>query len=198
MEEKLISKNELRKKVRKEIEAYTHFEIESMSRKLSSNLFSFLQKFQVIQKKLLVGAYAPMAGEPLWNIEFDSGNQIIFAFPFKEKEGEMLFAKAMLEDLVASSEFGSEIFVPKNKTEKVVPEILLMPGLAFTKSGERLGRGKGYFDRYLENYIGLKVGLCFEFQIKAFVPTDKNDKKCDWLITDKNIYKTNPETQGEI
>lgn len=198
MEEKLISKSELRKKVREEIENYTHLEIETMSRELSSNLFSFLQKFQVIQKKLLVGAFAPMAGEPLWNLGFNTGSQIVFAFPFKDQNEGMVFAKAGLEDLVASSEFGSEILVPKNKTEKVVPEILLMPGLAFTKSGERLGRGKGYFDRYLENYIGLKVGLCFEFQVKAFVPTDEHDKKCDWLITDKNIYKTNPETQGEI
>lgn len=198
MEEKLISKSELRKKVREEIETYTHAEIESMSRKLSSNLFSFLQKFQVIQEKLLVGAFAPMSGEPVWNLGINSGSQIVFAFPFKDQDGEMVFAKAKLEDLVVSTEFGSKILVPKNKTEKVIPEILLIPGLAFSKAGERLGRGKGYFDRYLENYSGLKVGVCFEFQVKSIVPTDDHDKKCDWLITDKNIYKTNPETQGEI
>lgn len=198
MEEKLISKSELRRKVRKEIEAVTHSEITSMSKELSSSLFSFLQKFQVIQKKLLVGAYAPISGEPVWNLAFDRGDQFDFAFPFASKAGEMFFAKAMFEDLEISSEFGTDLGVPKNKTEIVEPDVLLIPGIAFSKTGERLGRGKGYFDRYLENYSGLKVGLCFEFQVKTFIPTDEHDMKCDWLITDKNIYKTNPETQGEI
>jgi 5-formyltetrahydrofolate cyclo-ligase len=198
VEEKLISKSELRRKVRKEIEAVTHSEITSMSKELSSSLFSFLQKFQVIQKKLLVGAYAPISGEPVWNLAFDRGDQFDFAFPFASKAGEMFFAKAMFEDLEISSEFGTDLGVPKNKTEIVEPDVLLIPGIAFSKTGERLGRGKGYFDRYLENYSGLKVGLCFEFQVKTFIPTDENDMKCDWLITDKNIYKTNPETQGEI
>lgn len=198
MEEKLISKSELRRKVRKEIEAVTQSEITSMSKEISSSLFSFLQKFQVIQKKLLVGAYAPIAGEPFWNLAFDRGDQFDFAFPFASKAGEMFFAKAMFEDLEISSEFGTDLGVPKNKTEIVEPDVLLIPGIAFSKTGERLGRGKGYFDRYLENYSGLKVGLCFEFQVKTFIPTDEHDMKCDWLITDKNIYKTNPETQGEI
>lgn len=198
MEDKLISKNELRNNVRKEIELLTQNELKNLSEKLSQNLVSFFQKFQVIQKNLTVGAYAPIAGEPLWNLSFDSGCQLSFAFPFADEKKEMFFARSRFEDLIESSEFGTKIFVPKNKSVVVVPEILLIPGMAFTTKGERLGRGKGYFDKYLDQYPGLKVGVCFELQIKTYVPTEEHDKLCDWLITEKNIYKTNPLTQGEI
>ena len=70
--------------------------------------------------------------------------------------------------------------------------LILVPGRAFTKEGDRLGRGKGYYDRYLakaivgssptmtrsSNNITL-AGVCFDFQIKKSLPTDDRDIKMD-------------------
>ena len=87
------------------------------------------------------------------------------------------------------SDFGSKILGPIELCEKVVPDLLLIPALAFSKKGERLGRGKGYFDRYLENFSGLKIGIGFELQLFDRIPVEEHDILCDMLITEKNIYK---------
>ncbi|MBR2184790.1 MAG: 5-formyltetrahydrofolate cyclo-ligase [Prevotella sp.] len=64
-------------------------------------------------------------------------------------------------------------------TKPVVPPsdaVIIVPGIAFDNRGYRLGRGKGYYDRYLskleENY---KIGICFPWQMIEKVPTDSHD-----------------------
>ena len=67
---------------------------------------------------------------------------------------------------------------------------VLVPGLAFDNRGFRLGRGKGYYDRFLKDFKGLKVGLCSH---KLFVlgplPKDSWDVEMDYIITDEFIFK---------
>ncbi|QDK37083.1 5-formyltetrahydrofolate cyclo-ligase [Bdellovibrio sp. NC01] len=65
---------------------------------------------------------------------------------------------------------------------------LLIPGLAFNKDGRRLGKGKGFYDRALENFSGLKVGICFDFQIsQQTLPFEEHDVRMDVLITDSGL-----------
>lgn len=59
-------------------------------------------------------------------------------------------------------------------------DLAIIPGLAFTQDGERLGRGKGYYDRLLAKMPTVyKLGLCFPFQILDSIPTDENDVLMD-------------------
>ena len=63
--------------------------------------------------------------------------------------------------------------------------LILVPGRAFTKDGARLGRGKGYYDRYLAKKRLPNVsiaGVCFGFQIVETLPTDANDICMDTLF----------------
>ena len=61
--------------------------------------------------------------------------------------------------------------------------IALVPGLAFDAAGHRLGRGKGYYDRFLADYPYIyKIGVCFNFQKVAKVPTDEHDIPMDEVI----------------
>lgn len=65
--------------------------------------------------------------------------------------------------------------------------LVLTPGRAFTKDGSRLGRGKGFYDRYLELMEGwpcdiLVAGVCFPFQIVPEIPCDEHDRKMDVLF----------------
>ncbi len=65
-------------------------------------------------------------------------------------------------------------------------DLVIVPGVAFDKRGHRLGRGAGYYDRFLEK-IDKKVhtvGLAFSFQIVAKLPAEKHDQKLDRVITD--------------
>lgn len=68
--------------------------------------------------------------------------------------------------------------------------LCLVPGLCFDSEGFRLGYGKGYYDRFLERFSGISVGLCYSSFINPQVPVDVYDKSVDILITDKNINYT--------
>jgi 5-formyltetrahydrofolate cyclo-ligase len=76
--------------------------------------------------------------------------------------------------------------------EAGVTEVALcfIPGLAFDKLGGRLGRGGGFYDRLLVKYsIGIKVGVCFNFQVCEEVPVEKHDLKMDYLLTATEFIK---------
>ena len=65
--------------------------------------------------------------------------------------------------------------------------LMLVPGLAFTKDGKRLGRGKGFYDRYIARLreTGASVtaaGFCFPCQIVGDIPTDELDARLDGVL----------------
>ena len=68
--------------------------------------------------------------------------------------------------------------------------LFVLPGLAFTRKGERLGRGAGYFDRLFQNEVqGEKMALAYEFQIVPSLPIEKHDQKVDSVLTEANLYR---------
>ncbi|MBC8500897.1 MAG: 5-formyltetrahydrofolate cyclo-ligase [Nanoarchaeota archaeon] len=83
------------------------------------------------------------------------------------------------------------ILEPINPTqEDTNPDIVIVPGIVFDESGHRIGYGKGYYDKFLEeNYDVLKIGLAFEFQILKGLPIDSHDVPVDIIITEKRIIK---------
>ncbi len=72
------------------------------------------------------------------------------------------------------------------------PAAWLVPGLAFSSSGARLGRGAGYYDRLLEPSSGLKIGVCLECQLIAELPEQQHDVKMDFIITETRIIRCQP------
>ena len=62
-------------------------------------------------------------------------------------------------------------------------DMILVPGLAFDRTGNRLGRGKGYYDRLLPRLQGVKIGVCFPFQLIAHIPVEHWDVKVDRVVT---------------
>ncbi len=82
------------------------------------------------------------------------------------------------------------IYEPKEKISVPVSQIdvAFIPGIAFTSSGDRLGFGKGYYDRFLADFKGMKIGIGYDFQITDKIPTDEHDIKMDMIVTEKRIY----------
>ena len=67
--------------------------------------------------------------------------------------------------------------------------LILVPGRAFTKEGDRLGRGKGYYDRFLWDGLSrcarndvVLAGVCFDFQIKKSLPISRDDVRMDMIF----------------
>ena len=68
-------------------------------------------------------------------------------------------------------------------------DLIIVPGVAFDRLMDRLGHGKGYYDKYLLNFKGVKVGVCFEETLFEELPTDSHDIKVDMVVTDKQTIK---------
>ena len=81
---------------------------------------------------------------------------------------------------------------PTAETPCVSPEeidIFILPALGLDLNGNRLGSGKGYYDRTLKNIESKKLfGLCYKFQIVVSVPNLKHDKKVGYLIYEDGIW----------
>ena len=160
------------------------------SLRVSLLLKNLLNDHFVIQRHLVIGVFAPIEKEPLWFLEMDDALENLTAYPAYSKE-EMVFRLAKRSKLEMNQDFGADILGP-NQSEKVVtPKIIIVPGLGFSKEGIRLGRGKGFYDRYLEDKSVIKIGISFEMQIVDFIPTDSHDVKMDFIVTDHEILKIN-------
>ncbi|EOV9526319.1 5-formyltetrahydrofolate cyclo-ligase [Bacillus cytotoxicus] len=64
-------------------------------------------------------------------------------------------------------------------------DLLFVPGIAYTRRGERIGYGGGYYDRYLATYEGARVSLAFDFQIVDDIPIEPFDQNVEKIITEK-------------
>ncbi len=161
-------------------------------KQLALHLFKLLQQLSITleTKQLLIGAYHPIKSELNW-LSLLSLMQLDLAFPAFISEGEMEFYRAEVSDLELSLEFGTKMLCPKKerRVKPVIPDLLFIPGLAFSLEGARLGRGAGFFDRYLENYHGVKVGICFQEQIQKKIPQDPHDQHMNFVVTDEGIFE---------
>ena len=106
-----------------------------------------------------------------------------------------------LRDLVPGS-FGIPEPVPARAAlvEPGTIDLVLVPGLAFDRSGHRLGYGKGFYDVYLKRLRkssqnsskAIAVGVCFAFQLAALVPADAHDVAVDYVVTEDGLLSCSP------
>lgn len=68
-------------------------------------------------------------------------------------------------------------------------ELTVVPGVAFDAQCNRLGRGKGFYDRLIPHLNCPLIGIGYQFQIIESIPCESFDKKLDAIITEKNMYK---------
>ncbi len=86
--------------------------------------------------------------------------------PYSGKNRVMTFHEYLPDTAMVRSKFG--IMEPVGKSNPIPPEaidLLLVPGLAFSETGYRIGFGGGYYDRYLASYAGKTLSLLFPFQL---------------------------------
>ena len=164
------------------------------SKKNQNINFSFLEIFKKVKKNNLkiIGGYYPV------NFEVDTLNFLNeldkkgykICLPVIKKNKQMDFYLWKFKDLLKLNKFG----IPEpEKIKKVIPELILVPLVAFDKNLFRIGYGGGYYDRYIEKYLIkkniLKVGVAYSFQKINKVPINKFDKKLDIIITEKYTLK---------
>ena len=76
-------------------------------------------------------------------------------------------------------------------------DLALVPGLAFDRSGGRLGQGGGYYDRWLAGFSGLTVALCRKLTLLDRVPRQTHDRPVELVVTETAVYGLSPAVDGE-
>ncbi|MBC7430014.1 MAG: 5-formyltetrahydrofolate cyclo-ligase [Bacteriovorax sp.] len=184
----MSSKKDLRRKLKTILSSISENDHHQLSLLVSQKLTEFLNDQKVIhKKKLVIGVFAPIQKEPDWFLAIDE-TKIQTAYPAYAND-RMIFKLARMSELINRTDFGVKILGPAENATAVTPDLIIVPGLGFSKDGKRLGRGKGFYDRCLEHSSAVKIGIAFEMQIEEDIPTDEHDIQMDFVVTDKDIYK---------
>jgi len=68
-------------------------------------------------------------------------------------------------------------------------DVVLVPGIAFDRKGNRIGFGKGCYDKFLSRLNAVFVGFCYEFQVCDEIASDEHDIRMDYIITENGLMK---------
>ena len=180
------SKDKLRKKFFK-LRKKKYFEIDP---KIFDKLLTYIKK--KYKRKIILSLYHPV------NYEFnvlnifnnEKFNKITTLLPVIKKNKNMSFLKWNKRDILKVNKFG--ILEPLRFSKPLIPDIILVPLLAFDSFNSRLGYGGGYYDKFLNHYIKKNmnvetIGVGFSFQKYKKLPTDKHDISLNKIFTEKGL-----------
>jgi 5-formyltetrahydrofolate cyclo-ligase len=141
---------------------------------------------------MIVSGFSPLKSEinplPLMRKLAAAGADL--ALPVVQGRGKPLIMRAFaFGDALASGQWG--IREPKAEAPEVAPDILLVPLLAFDRSGRRIGYGAGYYDMTIAGFRAMKrvaaVGIAYAAQEIAEVPVTERDARLDLVLTERDV-----------
>jgi len=192
------SKNEIRDAVLSQVKnlgAAEHFRRSTMA------LQRLLQFEPFIQAKTIFAYYS-------CDLEFDtqallktvlSQNKIL-CLPRTDRHSRLMSARPV-NNLEADLETRHYRFLEPKESLPIIPpaalDLIIVPGISFDLIGNRLGRGGGFYDRYLAQ-PGVKAvlaALAFECQLSPAVPTEPHDRRIDWIFTEQRTIQAGRGTR---
>lgn len=184
------TKNDLRKEINSDLQKLTMSDREKWSRDIASHLFH--SPFWKEAKTLFI--YKSFKREVFTDIIINraimEGKEVCLPVV---REKEMTFHpinNIPEEEYRLNTSYG--IKEPPHSVPHRRPDgssIMITPGLGFSLEGHRLGRGGGYYDRYLKDHNLITCGICFHVQVKEKITVDEHDRKVHYICTEKGLYK---------
>jgi len=181
------SKEIVRKKIKDIRSNQTLFDNRKMSSKIKEKLFSLLD-FKSAETVLF---YISYEGEVYTHdmIRESFYNKNVIVPVSNQKDLTLVLSRLKTWEELSIGSY--RILEPKKEkirnTNIEDIDLLIIPGVAFNEKGDRLGHGKGYYDKILNKTKSLKIGLAFEFQILEKIPTESHDVPVDMIITESRI-----------
>ena len=144
------------------------------------------------KKDVNLSSYYPASFEVniLKLFDLNAMNKIKIFLPVITGKNSMHFYKWQKHDVLQINKFG--MLEPFKSLKNIVPNVMLIPLLAYDNKNNRLGYGGGFYDRYLKKYLKtynniLTIGIAFSFQKYHKLPVSNNDVKLDYILTEKGI-----------
>lgn len=173
-----MNKKELRQEIRSRKKAHTAEELQRQSERILQQLAAN-KHFQAAQKVMLY-ASLPDEVQTLSFLETWRHQKTVI---LPTVVGDDIIPVELAEN-VEFAEGDFHIPEPQNHPYSGDFDLIVVPGMAFDKAGHRLGRGKGYYDRFLSQHPQVyTIGLCFDFQLLPEVPSEPHDCLINEVIT---------------
>ena len=114
--------------------------------------------------------------------------------PVIKSSGKMSFKSWIFKEALYVNKFG--ILEPVNSEKENIPDLIMVPLVAFDSNLNRIGYGKGYYDRSLQKINKTKkniisLGIAYSFQKCSAIPVNKYDFKLDYIFTERGIINSN-------
>ena len=155
-------------------------------------LMKFLKK-KIKKKNVKISLYYPSSFEVniLKIVDIKYFQKFKFLLPIVEDDKTINFYSWKQTDILFVNRYG---ILEPYKSKIIIPDIVLVPLVAFDRNKNRLGYGKGFYDRYLKKHSKLRkkiltVGVAFSFQKHHNLPVNKKDFKLDCIITENGFIK---------
>jgi 5-formyltetrahydrofolate cyclo-ligase len=160
---------------------------------------SYAISLSVLQSEVYKNAksvmlYMPIGSEVLTSLiraDAEECGKTVFYPVTDEKTGEI--SAYSVTDKTEFKKGGFSIPEPQNAlvTDPAEIELVIVPGVAFSRSGDRVGFGKGCYDRFLKKTQAKRIGICYEAQLLDEIAADENDERMDYIVTENGIVNIN-------
>lgn len=152
---------------------------------VSARIMERIEALETFQAARTVALFASLYDEPdttAWLDHWSQSKQLVIP----RVEGEVMHLYPYRAEQMVLGSFG--ILEPQ-QTERIDPDkidLMIIPGVAFSSSGVRCGRGKGYYDKYLPQLRPdvVKVGVCYRHQLVEELPFEVHDIRMDQVISE--------------
>ena len=176
-----------KRELRRGMQSRLEWQSQEAAKAASREVCALLMDADPIARAGIVGLYASVQWEidvmPL--VEDTRGMERAFVMPrWNSETTNYEFALFESLDQLRAGRFG--IAEPSSAAPRAdfgARDVVLVPGLAFSPSGARLGRGGGYYDRLLGDCSAVKIGVCLDCQLIDGVPRDVWDQTMDFIAT---------------
>ena len=165
-------------------------------KKFNFNLIFKLIRKHFHKKKIVIAGYYPSNYEVniLNFLEEASKKKFKIVLPVIKSSNKMSFKSWIFKEPLYVNKFG--ILEPNNLGKEIIPDLIMVPLVAFDRKLNRIGYGKGYYDRSLQKISKIKkktitLGIAYSFQKCANIPTNKYDFKLNYVFTEQGIISSN-------
>ena len=164
----------------------------SKVKKFNFNLLFSLIKRNFSNRKISIAGYYPSNYEVdvIKFIKEAVNKNFKVSLPVIGPSNSMCFRSWSFQEPLYLNKFG--IPEPKDSNKEIIPDLIIVPLVAFDKHLNRIGYGKGYYDRSLNKINKTKkktifLGVAYSFQKCNIIPTNKYDFKLDYILTEQGI-----------
>jgi 5-formyltetrahydrofolate cyclo-ligase len=155
--------------------------------KRSKSIQEYVINSNEFQSAKVVGAYFAFSSEVATELIIKHAKMLgkKIALP-RVEEDKITFYELLSTKSLIRGRFGIMEPPPYGYMDEI--DLLVVPGIAFDKKGNRLGYGKGFYDRLLSGKRTFSIGLAYSFQLLENLPHDRYDKRLDAIASEDGIH----------